>query len=96
MFKVEIKFDTIKLNSEAVERISSETDKIFAVRNLPCQHKDFGESVYTDSGSQNDYGKFWAAFFALKGASWFMDGVSECTWFDGASKKDLLSGFLRA
>lgn len=96
MFKVEIKFDVNKLNNETVERLSTETDKIFAVLNLPSEYKGFGECIYTDNGSKNDYGRFWAVFFALKKASWFIENVSECTWFDGTSKKDLLTGFLRA
>lgn len=89
MFKVEIKFNS---NNDAVVE---KTNKIFTMRNLSFQHKSSEVYVYVGNGSKNDYGYFWAAFFDLKKAKWFIKNVSECTWFDGELKKDLLEGFFK-
>ena len=95
MYKVEIAFKTENMSRDTVERLSAATDEIFAERNLFCFEKSFGKRVYTDKGSNRDYGNFWSAFFALKDSPWFTDNVTECMWYN-KTQKDLITGFLKA
>ena len=95
MYRVEIAFKTENISNDTIERISTETDKIFAEHNLFCLRKGFGKRTYTDKGSEKDYGNFWSAFFALKDSSWFTDNVTECMWYN-KTPKDLINGFLKA
>ena len=51
--------------------------------------------VYTDKGREQDYGRFWAAIFALKESSELSDNLKECIWYNGAEKENLITEFLR-
>lgn len=95
MYRVEISFKTENISNDTIERISTETDKIFAERNLQCCKKGIGKRVYIEKGAKNDYGNFWSAFFALKGSPWFIDNVTKCMWYN-ETPKDLITGFLKA
>lgn len=43
----------------------------------------------------NDYGRFWAAIFALKSSAWLSDHLQECFWYNGNDKENLITEFMR-
>ena len=51
--------------------------------------------VYEDKGRDEDYGRFWAAIFALKQTPELAENLKECIWYNGSAKENLLTGFLR-
>lgn len=95
MYKVELSFDTDILNQASVEKMCAETDAIFEQEDLACTDRQPGRRVYHDRGRKQDYGRFWAAIFALKKASWIAEHLKECFWYNGAEKENLITEFLR-
>lgn len=86
MYKVEIVFNSRDLNPVDMEQICDETDQIFAREDLSCADKQPGKRVYLDRGRRQDYGRFWAAIFALKNSSRISNhlqnvfGITEKKW----------------
>lgn len=70
MYKVELSFDTSRLNAETVEQLCTQTDRLFEQEDLSCAERQLGKRVYVDKGRKQDYGRFWAALFGLKGYIW--------------------------
>lgn len=70
------------------------TDEIFESEDLNCIDR-LSVRVYADKGRKQDYGRFWAAIFALKESSELADNLKECIWYNGAEKENLLTEFLR-
>jgi hypothetical protein len=67
MFRVELGFDTEHLDSEMLERLGEETDRIFESRNMPCESRDVGRRVYTGTGNdKTDFGQLWVALCKIK------------------------------
>ena len=95
MYKVELCFDTDKLDLNEAERMCSRTDAIFKQKDLSCSEKSPGKRVYLDQGRKQDYGRFWAAIFALKDASELVSNLKECFWYNGSAKENLMTDFLR-
>lgn len=95
MFKVELCFDTEALDMNTVEKLCAETDEIFASEDLRCTDKEPGRRTYLDRERKQDYGRFWAAIFALKDASWLVEHLKECIWYNGTSRENLMTEFLR-
>lgn len=94
MYKVELSFDAGGLGKETLERLYSKTDEIFAAEDLSCVDKQ-PVRVYIDKGRKQDYGRFWAAIFALKESAEITMHLKECTWYNGTEKENLISEFLR-
>ncbi len=69
MYRVELKFDSDNLTPSDMDRICEQTDQIFEREDLSCANREPGRRVYLDRGRQQDYGRFWAAIFALKSAA---------------------------
>lgn len=95
MYKVEFEFNTSSLDADALEKVCAKTDEIFAQEDLACCDKAPGRRVYQDKGRKQDYGRFWAAFFALKDMENISEHLKECFWYNGNQKENLLTGFLR-
>lgn len=95
MYKVEFEFNTSSLDADALEKVCAKTDEIFAQEDLACCDKVPGRRVYQDKGRKQDYGRFWAAFFALKDMENISEHLKECFWYNGNQKENLLAGFLR-
>ena len=55
MYKVELIFDTNRLNKETIEQLCHQTDKIFKQEDLSCAERLHGKKIYVDKG-RNDYG----------------------------------------
>ena len=53
------------------------------------------ERIYLDRGRKQDYGRFWAAIFALKSSVWLSDHLQECFWYNGNDKENLITEFMR-
>ena len=49
MYKVELSFDTSRLNEETVEQLCRQTDKLFEQEDLSCAERLHGKRVYVDS-----------------------------------------------
>ena len=94
MFKIELSFDTERLGQDALERLYARTDEIFESEDLKCVDRGVVR-VYEDKGRDEDYGRFWAAIFALKQKPELAENLKECTWYNGSAKENLLTGFLR-
>ena len=95
MYKAELEFNTNMMDSDTLERVYAKTDEIFAQEDLTCADKTPGRRVYQDKGRKQDYGRFWAAFFALKDMADISEYLKECFWYNGNQKENLLTGFLR-
>jgi hypothetical protein len=76
------------------EQIAAEIDTLFHKNNLICKEVQTGFRIYTGSGASEDYGRFWATFFSMKAHQDWILHIHECTWYDGAVRKDLLQEFL--
>lgn len=95
MYKLELSFDTDKLDADTVNEMCEKTDKIFEFEDLNCVDRQPGRRIYLDKGRKQDYGRFWAAIFALKDASWLAGHLKECFWYNGTSKENLITEFMR-
>ena len=96
MYRLELSFDTEVLNADAVREMCKKTDEIFESEDLDCVDCQPGKRIYLDKGRKQDYGRFWAAIFALKDASWLAEHIKECFWYNGTSKENLITEFLRS
>ena len=94
MFKIELSFDTDRLGQDALERLYARTDEIFEAEDLKCVNRGVVRA-YEDKGRKQDYGRFWAAIFALKESAELSKNFKECIWYNGSSKENLITGFLR-
>ena len=95
MYKVELSFDIESLDAETVREICEKTDAIFEREDLKCTESQLGRRVYLDRGRAQDYGRFWAAIFALKDATWIVEHLKECFWYNGLSKENPITEFMR-
>lgn len=93
MFKVELCFDTDHIEQKVLDGMCAETDAIFEGENLRCSEKKKGRRVYLDCGSKQDYGRFWAAIFALKDNENIVANLKECFWCNGSNRENLLTDF---
>lgn len=94
MYRVELSFDVDTLDADTVKEMCEKTDEIFAHEDLNCVERQLGKRTYLDKGRKQDYGRFWAAIFALKDASWLTEHLKECFWYNGVSKENLITDFL--
>lgn len=94
-YKAEIKFNTSVIAPDMLEEVCAKLDEIFLQEDLTCCDKAPGRRVYRDKGRKQDYGRFWAAFFALKDMDDISVHLKECFWYNGKQKENLLTGFLR-
>ena len=94
MFRVELSFDSDRLDQDILERLYAKTDEIFESEDLNCVDRDIVR-VYEDKGRKQDYGHFWAALFALKEVSEITENLKECIWYNGSAKENLIKGFLK-
>lgn len=95
VYRIELSFDT-DLDTESIEQLCAQADEIFEQEDLSCAERRPGHRVYQDRGRKQDYGRFWAAIFALKDASWLVEHLKECFWYNGGSRENLISEFLRS
>ena len=95
MYKVEIKFNPSNLTPDDMDRICEQTDRIFAEEDLDCAGREPGMRIYLDRGRKQDYGRFWAAIFALKNAVGISKHLQECFWYNGNEKENLITEFMR-
>ncbi|MCD8018307.1 MAG: hypothetical protein LUF92_01600 [Clostridiales bacterium] len=94
MYKIKIEFDTNSLQSKDIDKICEDTDQIFEVEDLICSIREPGKRVYLDQGREQDYGRFWAAIFALKDNAWITKHLQTCYWYNGNTKENLMTEFL--
>ena len=88
MYKVEIKFDSSNLTQHDMDKICEQTDEFF-------ENREPGRRVYLDRGRKQDYGRFWAAIFALKSVAGISKHLQECFWYNGDEKENLITDFIR-
>ncbi len=94
MPKIELSFDTDRLGQDVLKRLYAMTDEIFESEGLKCVDRGVVR-VYEDRGRKKDYGRFWAAIFALKESPELSANLKECIWYNGSVKENLITGFLR-
>ena len=94
MPKIELSFDTDRLGQDVLKRLYAMTDEIFESEDLNCVDRALVR-VYEDKGREEDYGRFWAAIFALKQTPELAENIKECIWYNGSVKENLITGFLR-
>ena len=94
MPKIELSFDTDRLGQDVLKRLYAMTDEIFESEDLKCVDRGVGR-VYEDRERKKDYGRFWAAIFALKESPELSANLKECVWYNGSLKENLITGFLR-
>ena len=94
MPKIELSFDIDRLGQDVLKRLYAMTDEIFESEDLNCVDRALVR-VYEDKGREEDYGRFWAAIFALKQTPELAENIKECIWYNGSAKENLLTGFLR-
>ena len=94
MPKIELSFDIDRLGQDVLKRLYAMTDEIFESEDLNCVDRALVR-VYEDKGRDEDYGRFWAAIFALKQTPELAENIKECIWYNGSAKENLLTGFLR-
>ena len=86
MPKIELSFDIDRLGQDVLKRLYAMTDEIFESEGLKCVDRGVVR-VYEDRGRKKDYGRFWAAIFALKESPELSANLKECI--------NLIRGFLR-
>ena len=94
MPKIELSFDIDRLGQDVLKRLYAMTDEIFESEDLNCVDRALVR-VYEDKGRDEDYGRFWAAIFALKQTPELAENLKECIWYNGSVKENLITGFLR-
>ena len=94
MPKIELSFDIDRLGQDVLKRLYAMTDEIFESEDLNCVDRALVR-VYEDKGREEDYGRFWAAIFALKQTPELAENLKECIWYNGSVKENLITGFLR-
>jgi len=94
MPKIELSFDIDRLGQDVLKRLYAMTDEIFESGGLKCVDRGVVR-VYEDRGRKKDYGRFWAAIFALKESPELSANLKECIWYNGSVKENLITGFLR-
>ena len=94
MPKIELSFDIDRLGQDVLKRLYAMTDEIFESKGLKCVDRGVVR-VYEDRGRKKDYGRFWAAIFALKESPELSANLKECIWYNGSVKENLITGFLR-
>lgn len=94
MPKIELSFDIDRLGQDVLKRLYAMTDEIFESEGLKCVDRGVVR-VYEDRGRKKDYGRFWAAIFALKESPELSANLKECVWYNGSVKENLITGFLR-
>ena len=94
MPKIELSFDIDRLGEDVLKRLYAMTDEIFESEGLKCVDRGVVR-VYEDRGRKKDYGRFWAAIFALKESPELSANLKECIWYNGSVKENLITGFLR-
>ena len=94
MPKIELSFDIDRLGQDVLKRLYAMTDEIFGSQGLKCVDRGVVR-VYEDRGRKKDYGRFWAAIFALKESPELSANLKECIWYNGSVKENLITGFLR-
>ena len=94
MPKIELSFDIERLGQDVLKRLYAMTDEIFESEGLKCVDRGVVR-VYEDRGRKKDYGRFWAAIFALKESPELSANLKECIWYNGSVKENLITGFLR-
>lgn len=94
MPKIELSFDIDRLGQDVLKRLYAMTDEIFESEGLKCVDRGVVR-VYEDRGRKKDYGRFWAAIFALKESPELSANLKKCIWYNGSVKENLITGFLR-
>ena len=94
MPKIELSFDIDRLGQDVLKRLYAMTDEIFESEGLKCVDRGVVR-VYENRGRKKDYGRFWAAIFALKESPELSANLKECIWYNGSVKENLITGFLR-
>ena len=94
MPKIELSFDIDRLGQDVLKRLYAMTDEIFESEGLKCVDRGVVR-VYEDRGRKKDYGRFWAAIFALKESPELSANLKECILYNGSVKENLITGFLR-
>ena len=94
MPKIELSFDIDRRGQDVLKRLYAMTDEIFESEGLKCVDRGVVR-VYEDRGRKKDYGRFWAAIFALKESPELSANLKECIWYNGSVKENLITGFLR-
>ena len=94
MPKIDLSFDIDRLGQDVLKRLYAMTDEIFESEGLKCVDRGVVR-VYEDRGRKKDYGRFWAAIFALKESPELSANLKECIWYNGSVKENLITGFLR-
>ena len=94
MPKIELSFDIDRLGQDVLKRLYAMTDEIFESEGLKCVDRGVVR-VYEDRGRKKDYGRFWAAIFALQESPELSANLKECIWYNGSVKENLITGFLR-
>ena len=94
MPKIELSFDIDRLGQDVLKRLYAMTDEIFESEGLKCVDRGVVR-VYEDRGRKKDYGRFWAAIFALRESPELSANLKECIWYNGSVKENLITGFLR-
>ena len=94
MPKIELSFDIDRLGQDVLKRLYAMTEEIFEAEGLKCVDRGVVR-VYEDRGRKKDYGRFWAAIFALKESPELSANLKECIWYNGSVKENLITGFLR-
>lgn len=94
MPKIELSFDIDRLGQDVLKRLYAMTDEIFESEGLKCVDRGVVR-VYEDRGRKKDYGRVWAAIFALKESPELSANLKECIWYNGSVKENLITGFLR-
>ena len=94
MPKIELSFDIDRLGQDVLKRLYAMTDEIFESEGLKCVDRGVVR-FYEDRWRKKDYGRFWAAIFALKESPELSANLKECIWYNGSVKENLITGFLR-
>ena len=95
MYKVELSVEASQLSRDEVDGLCKQADQIFDKEDLKCIARQYGKRVYVDRGRKQDYGRFWAAIFAIKDSAWLTKHLAECIWHNGNDQENLITEFLR-
>ncbi len=95
MYKVELKIYMHNLIQDDADQICKEIDHFFETEKLICVKRHQGTRIYISQGCREDYGRFWAAIFAMKHSKKISENLKECFWYNGDKKENLITDFFR-
>lgn len=85
MFKVEIELDKDKIlreNKYNYKKMCDTLDKAFLQVGIPNISKNEETKLYSATGENDEFGRYWAIMVKLEREEWFTENVKKWLWYN--------------